>query len=60
MATLTNRGNFGTDRPHLQCDECEMIFSITWNPHPVFDTPEFCPFCGEDADEIVWTETQDD
>lgn len=19
-----------------------------------------CPFCGEDADEIVWTETQDD
>lgn len=33
----------------VQCDSCEMIFTIIFNRNPVYDQPELCPFCGEDA-----------
>lgn len=58
MSILTNLGNFGTDLPNLQCNNCDMIFSIVWNRNPIYDQPEYCPFCGDEVEEIVSEEEE--
>lgn len=56
MSKLTNLGTFGGDLPTLECDSCEMRFSLCWDRSPVYTEPEYCPFCGEEITEIQWTE----
>jgi len=56
MCILTNMGNFGGDTPELECDNCDMRFSLVWNRNPVYTEPEYCPFCGDEVEEIIWEE----
>lgn len=34
----------------VQCSECDSRFLITFDPNPIYDQVEFCPFCGEDVE----------
>jgi uncharacterized paraquat-inducible protein A len=56
MCILQNLGNMGNDTPHLQCDGCDMVFSIYWTRNLIYDQPEYCPFCGDEIEEIIWDE----
>ena len=60
MAVLTNLGLMGNDIPTLECDTCGMSFMLTWNLDPAYDRIEYCPFCGDYIDEILWLEDEDD
>ena len=51
MATIT-RSEGGFELPDNQCSECDMRFNIAWGRNPVYEDIEFCPFCGEEIDEI--------
>lgn len=45
---------FGDERePELECDGCDMMFTLTWHRNPVYLGIEFCPFCGEEVEEIL-------
>ena len=59
MTTLTNIGSFGGELPTLKCSACDVQFNLCWNRQPGIDGPEFCPFCGQDVDEINWEEPDD-
>lgn len=52
MATLTIRGG-GLDIPDTICSECEMVFNICWNRNLIYDRVEYCPFCGDEVEEII-------
>lgn len=56
MCVLQNLGNFGSDLPELECSECDMRFSICWQRNLVYDEPQYCPFCGDEIEEIIWEE----
>lgn len=53
MCILTDLGTQGGDMPVLLCDSCDMQFSVVWNRSPVYSSIEYCPFCGEEVEEIV-------
>lgn len=55
---LRNIGTLGGELPTLECDGCDMRFSIVWDRNPVYEQPEHCPFCGEEVVEIVWEEEE--
>jgi hypothetical protein len=38
---------------------CDMRFHLCWNRNPIYNKPEFCPFCGEEIEETI-DETNDD
>lgn len=59
MAMLTNLGTFGGELPTLQCSECDMRFSIVWDRNPIYDKPEYCPFCGDEIEAINWEEPEE-
>jgi len=59
MCTLTNLGNMGGELPNLECDNCDTIFSVVWHRTPDYDDIQYCPFCGEGVEEIVW-ETEEE
>lgn len=42
----------GMDIPESHCSGCDMRFNLCWNRNPVYDKPEFCPFCGEEIEEV--------
>lgn len=52
MADLTVRDD-GSDIPESQCSSCDMTFNICWNRNPVYNKVEFCPFCGDEIEEII-------
>ena len=52
MCQITVR-DAGNDIPESHCDNCEMRFFIAWNRNPVYESIEFCPFCGDDVNEVV-------
>lgn len=56
MCILQNLGDMGGELPNLQCDSCDMVFSIIWNRNLIYDQPEYCPFCGDEVEEIIWEE----
>lgn len=53
MSTLTVRDG-GLDIPESHCSECDMRFNLCWNANPVYKSPEYCPFCGVEIEEIVY------
>ena len=61
MCVLQNLGNFGSELPELECSECDARFSICWQryhsgAHAIYDEPKYCPFCGDEVEEIIWEE----
>lgn len=60
MCTLTNLGNMGDELPNLECDNCDMVFSVVWQRNPIYDEPEYCPFCGDEVEEIIWESDEDE
>ena len=49
VITLTDRG---MDIPESHCSGCDMRFNLCWNRNPVYEKPEYCPFCGEEIEEV--------
>ena len=45
--------NFGRDDVESHCSECDMRFSLFWNRNPVYDAPQYCPFCGDEIEETI-------
>jgi len=43
----------GIDIPQSHCDSCDMRFNLCWNRNSVYDKPEYCPFCGEEIEEVI-------
>lgn len=43
----------GMDIPESHCDSCDMRFNLCWNGNPVYDKPEYCPFCGDEIEEVI-------
>lgn len=36
-----------------ECDQCNAIFTLYWRRSPLIDKVEYCPFCGDDIEEII-------
>lgn len=53
MCILTMR-EAGSDIPESHCSECGMRFNLCWNVNPVYNRPEYCPFCGDEIEEIIY------
>lgn len=51
MATMRLVGDY--NEPEMQCDECDMRFTLFWQRTPLHDKIEYCPFCGVEVDEVV-------
>jgi hypothetical protein len=30
-----------------------MWFQLTWDRNPIYDGPEYCPFCGDEIEEVI-------
>ena len=58
MSVIITITDTGMDAPNSHCDGCDMNFMLIWERNPVYDGPEYCPFCGEEIEEIV-TEQND-
>ena len=52
MATITI-SDTGMDIPNSHCDQCDINFGLIWQRNPVYDGIQFCPFCGEEVEEII-------
>lgn len=52
MATIT-LSDTGMDIPESECSSCDMRFNLVWSRNPIYDLPQFCPFCGEEIEEYV-------
>ena len=50
----------GGELPNLECDNCDTIFSVVWHRTPDYDEPQYCPFCGEGVEEIIWEVEEDE
>ena len=37
----------GETMSEIKCPECDVIYEVIWSRNPVYDHPEFCPFCGD-------------
>lgn len=37
---------------HLECSQCESKYILEFDEDAVMDSPETCPFCGEEIDEL--------
>lgn len=53
MSTL-NELESTTDIPELQCSECDVIFGIYWNRNGYTEHIDYCPFCGDGVEEIIY------
>lgn len=58
MSNLKYAGCPFDDVPAHQCDGCDVVFTLTWNRDPVYDRPEFCPFCGDEIESIEECEAE--
>lgn len=36
----------------VKCENCEVCYTVIWSRNPIYDTYEYCPFCGEEIDEF--------
>lgn len=52
MANLLMNGNI--DDIEFTCDSCEVVFTLYWNRNPVYTRIEYCPFCGEEIEEVIY------
>lgn len=52
MATLT-LSNDGSELPESHCSGCDMRFNLCWHRNPIYNEPEYCPFCGEEIEEVI-------
>lgn len=43
--------NFSPDG-EVQCDACDAIFTLHWQRRIDIDRVEYCPFCGDDIEEL--------
>ena len=59
MCTITIR-DCGMDIPESHCDGCDTRFYLYWNRNLVYDKPEYCPFCGEEIEQVIDETTDDD
>lgn len=53
MSCVLVRSEGCLDIPDMECSECGAVFNLCWNRNPLFDGPEYCPFCGEEVEDIV-------
>ena len=58
MCVITLR-DAGMNLPESHCSECDMRFNLCWNRNPLYDQPQYCPFCGDAIEDIV-DETEGD
>jgi hypothetical protein len=58
MVVITIR-ECGTDIPESHCSGCDMRFHLCWNRNPIYDGPEYCPFCGEEIEEVHLAEDEE-
>lgn len=49
VITLTDAG---MEIPESHCSSCDMRFNLSWNRNPIYQEPEYCPFCGEEIEEV--------
>jgi hypothetical protein len=59
MCTITI-SDCGSDTPESQCSSCDMRFNLVWHRNPVYDKPEYCPFCGEEIEETIDERDEDE
>ncbi|MEM8668760.1 MAG: hypothetical protein AAGG48_14665 [Planctomycetota bacterium] len=52
MCVITLRDT-GMDTPESQCSDCDTQFGLFWQRNPVYDRPQYCPFCGEEIEDYV-------
>lgn len=57
MCVMTLIGDYND--PEIQCDGCEVIFNLFWQRDGIHDRINYCPFCGDDVEEIV-DDTEDE
>lgn len=43
----------------VECNNCEVKYTLTYDKEEVEDKPEYCPFCG-DLVEDVYKDIEDD
>lgn len=51
MTTMRLVGEF--NQPEMQCDDCDVRFTLYWQRDGIHDKVEYCPFCGEEVEEVV-------
>ena len=51
--TCITLSDCGLDTPESHCSACDMRFNLCWNRNPVYDKPEYCPFCGETIEKTI-------
>ena len=42
------------DEGGLYCTNCDSHFNLTWNKHEWISQVDYCPFCGEEVEEIIY------
>lgn len=52
MAVIARNHVVSNDLPRSLCLECDASFYIAWDRSLLIEDIEFCPFCGEEIDEI--------
>lgn len=60
MCILIDLGDFGDGLNMYRCDCCDTEFSVIWNRNPVYNTFEYCPFCGDEIEGIESEEEDED
>lgn len=35
------------------CDYCDVYYQVVFNINPVYDRIEYCPFCGDNIEDII-------
>jgi hypothetical protein len=51
MANLIVFGPYDDQR--TKCDECNREFILFWQRQFPGDAPRYCPFCGDDVEDII-------
>lgn len=51
MTTIRIFGDI--EDPASQCEECDVVFFISWRRNGINDQVEFCPFCGAEVEETI-------
>ncbi len=47
MSTLTI-----IDDEFVECDGCDVTYSVVFNVNAIYNKIEYCPFCGDEIHEI--------
>lgn len=51
MANMRLVGDFNA--PEMECDACDVRFTLYWQRKAYTTQVSFCPFCGEEVDETI-------